>query len=118
MSDQVFKPGDRVVTKANAEMMVLDVKPPHGTFGSVVFACSLSVSLVTIYDADELTLVSRPVYPEPGQVAVVLDAEDREVLALAVEAYRARVGAAQAFTHPNVFKLNAILGRAREAIPA
>lgn len=65
-----------------------------------------------------LALIARPVYPEPGQVAVVLDAEDREVLALAVEAYRARVGAAQAFTHPNVFKLNAILGRAREAIPA
>lgn len=25
---------------------------------------------------DELTLVSRPVYPEPGQVVVALDAED------------------------------------------
>lgn len=93
MSAQEFRPGDRVRHNGLNESTAL-----------VLGSRSLSAP---DFCAENLTLVSRPIHPEPGQVAVLLDGVEVATLSaiadnMTVEPIRRR-------------RLRAILDRAREA---
>ena len=63
---QEFRPGDRVRADFNPERVCFVVPDDPYHLFTASFANGVGAAI---------TLVARPVYPEPGQVAVLLDAE-------------------------------------------
>ena len=68
---QEFQPGDRVRDDFNPERVCFVVPDEPYHLFTASFANGVGAAL---------TLVARPVYPEPGQVAVLLDADELQAL--------------------------------------
>ena len=116
---QEFRPGDRVRADFNPERVcfVVPDDPYH------LFTASFANGV-----GPALTLVARPVYPEPGQVAVLLDETDIESIDRIVEALNHQHTRISKAVRPFMWtispgkgayalqRIRAILDRAREAI--
>lgn len=94
MTPQEFRPGDRVRDPGGREIVVGIDGSQHDDSWARWMDC---------------TIVSRPVYPEPGQVAICID----ERLLREYVAWVDDGGASHGYAPSNL--LDAILDRAREA---
>lgn len=109
MSAREFRPGDRV--RHDNDPIGIDEKIVARYDGEgITFTDG---SAVLPQGVRCLTLVSRPVYPEPGRVAVLLDVEDVQALKVVDGLLRAGRDIDNDAIVPR--RIRAILERARES---